>query len=249
LGWASAAGPIPLEVEDVAGKTRSVALEVPAKRLPRDAFRSEVPRCGEPLPLCQRNRDKVMWSERLPDGKTMYCQLNGIGHGSMSLHDFCERLFQEVEEPQVERLILDLRWNGGGNTFLNPPLLNGIIRSQKFRKPGSLFVVMGRHTFSAAINTLIELEQRTTAILVGEPISSPPNFVGENVSVGLPYSRWAISISDLAWQTSFPMDYRVWVAPRLYAPPTAEAFRAHRDPALDAIMEHLAQTSQAPGSR
>ncbi len=99
-------------------------------------------------------------------------------------------------------------------------------------------MVIGRNTFSAALNTSDEIERRTNAILVGEPTCSPPNFVGESVRVVLPYSRWPISISDLSWQTSYPMDYRVWLSPALYAPPTAEAFRAHRDPALEAIADY-----------
>ncbi|MEX0678579.1 MAG: tetratricopeptide repeat protein [Pirellulales bacterium] len=249
LGIVPAEGPISIEVEDVAGTTRRAELAVLPKRPQRGTFSFQVPGCQEPLPISLRNMTKTMWYELLPDGKTMYCQLNGIGHGEMSFMKFFEGLFVEVEKPEVERLILDLRWNGGGNTFLNPPLVNGIIRSAKFREPGNLFVVMGRNTFSAALNTLDDLERRTTAILVGEPTSSPPNFVGESVQVVLPYSRWPISISDLSWQTSFPMDYRVWIPPTLYAPPTAEAFRAHRDPALEAIMDFLAQDPQPTRSR
>jgi hypothetical protein len=129
---------------------------------------------------------------------------------------------------------------------LNPPLIEGLIRSAKFRRPGNLFVIIGRGTFSAALNTSDELERRTTAILVGEPTSSPPNFVGESVQVVLPYTKWPVSISDLWWQTSLPMDYRVWLAPQIYAPPSAELFRTHRDPAREAIDDFLARTkSQA----
>jgi hypothetical protein len=244
LGWAPADGAIPLEVADVAGKTRRVELEVFPKRPARGSLMYQVPGCGDPPPVCLRHMDKTMWHEVLPDGKTLYCQLNGIGHGDVTFQKYFERLFEESQKPEIERLVLDLRWNNGGNTFLNPPLVNGIIRCDKFRQPGSLFVVMGRNTFSAALNTLDELERRTSAILVGEPTSSPPNFVGETVPVVLPYSGWPISVSDLWWQTSFPMDYRVWVAPALYAPPTAEAFRAHRDPALEAIFDFVAKNAK-----
>jgi hypothetical protein len=40
------------------------------------------------------------------------------------------------------------------------------------------------------------------------------------------------------------MDYRVWVAPALHAPPTAKAFRAHRDPALEAIFDFAATNAK-----
>jgi len=39
--------------------------------------------------------------------------------------------------------------------------LRCIIRSDKLQQPGKLFVIIGRHTFSAAQNTTSELERRT----------------------------------------------------------------------------------------
>ena len=242
-GWAEAEEPCSIQIEDTAGETRSVALRAIEKRLSRGTFSRQVPGGDEPLPRYLRHVDKTMWHELLPDGKTMYCQLNGIGHARVSFKTYFDRLFDEIENSEAQRLILDLRLNGGGNTFLNPPLINGILRSEKLQKPRSLFVIMGRGTFSAALNTLDDLERRTGAILVGEPTSSPPNFIGERIAVELPYSGWTLSISDLSWQTSFPMDYRVWVSPTLFAPPTAAAFRAHRDPALEAIQQQLAGDS------
>ena len=60
----------------------------------------------------------------------------------------------------------------------------------------------------------------------------------------LPYSKMTGSISDLYWQSSWPMDYRTWIAPQLYAPPTFATYATNRDPALDAI---LACGEQIPG--
>jgi hypothetical protein len=34
------------------------------------------------------------------------------------------------------------------------------------------------------------------------------------------------------------MDYRTWVAPLLYAPPSFELYKANRDPALEAILAY-----------
>lgn len=240
LGWAAEDAPVSIRVEDATGQTRDVELEPPEKRPLRGSYVRTVPNVAAPVPLYLRHLDQLMWHEVLPDGETVYCQLNGITNGRVSLKSFCQRLFKVVEQPEIKQLVLDLRFNGGGNTFLNPPLIDGLIRSDKLREPGRLFVVVGRNTFSAALNTLDEIERRTPAIVVGEPTSSPPNFVGETVSVVLPYSRWRMSISDLSWQTSQPMDYRVWVSPTLYAPPTAVDFLAHRDPALEVVTQFIA---------
>ena len=51
-------------------------------------------------------------------------------------------------------------------------------------------MIIGRDTFSAAQNTISELERRTKAILVGEPTGSSPNFIGESLAIPLPYSGW-----------------------------------------------------------
>jgi tetratricopeptide (TPR) repeat protein len=240
LGLAPAEGPVAIKVEDARGQIRDVQLSAQQQPLRREDYVFAVPGCADAVPHCLRNRHEMFWHEILPGSKTMYCQLNGIGHGKQLFHKYVEKLFAEIESTGIERLVLDLRWNGGGNTFLNPALIECVLRSGKFRKPGNLFVIVGRNTFSAAINTTVDLERRTTAILVGEPPSSPPNFVGESVEVVLPASRWPLSISDLWWQTSYPMDYRQMVTPQIYAPPTAAALRAHRDPAMEAIEAYIA---------
>jgi hypothetical protein len=45
-----------------------------------------------------------------------------------------------------------------------------------------------------------------------------------------------VNVSDLYWQSSWPTDYRTWIAPQLYRPPTFAAYRANRDLALEAIL-------------
>jgi hypothetical protein len=135
-------------------------------------------------------------------------------------------------------LIIDLRRNAGGNTFLHRPLLLGLIRNEKINQRGKLFVIIGRNTFSAAMNASTMIEDYTNAIFVGEPTGASPNFVGETTLVTLPHSQLQFSISDLYWQTSWPMDHRHWIAPRLYIPPSFAAYRINRDPALEAILAY-----------
>jgi hypothetical protein len=99
-------------------------------------------------------------------------------------------------------------------------------------------VIIGRQTFSAAMNGAAEIERHTNAIFVGEPTGSSPNFVGETIPVNLPYSKMRGSISDLYWQSSVAMDYRTWISPLVYAPPSFVVYAANRDPAMEAIMAY-----------
>ena len=98
-----------------------------------------------------------------------------------------------------------------------------------------LFVIIGRRTFSAAENAAAYLERHLHPVFVGEPTGGKPNSVGDEVPFTLPYSSTIVNISDVFWQSGWPQDHRIWIAPGLYAPPTIAALRSGRDPALEAI--------------
>lgn len=247
LGVMSPEGPIAIEVVDALGKQRHVELSAIEKVADSAVWHRQVPGCQSPLPLSLTSLGKVYSMQLVSEQKLLYCQLNGIGtDNAKSLSDFCKQLFAEAEKPEVETLVIDLRYNGGGNTFMNQPLIDGILRSDKLNQPGKTFVIIGRTTFSAAQNTTSDLERRTKALLVGEPTGSCPNFIGESIAVPLPYSGLVLSPSDLWWQHSMAMDYRVWTPPHLYAPPTAAAYRAHRDLAMEAIAAYREQAVKKP---
>jgi hypothetical protein len=196
-----------------------------------------------PLPLYLRNCGANYWFEHQPEDSLTYFQLNSIADDpDEPLSAFVERLFTSVAENKSERLVLDLRWNGGGNTGLIRPLLHRLLRCEHINRPGALFVVIGRATFSAAQNLATLIGEHTAALFVGEPTGSSPNFVGETAPFRLPYSRLEVNVSDLYWQTSWPTDHRRWIAPDIYAPPTITSYLANRDPAMEAILacrEHL----------
>ncbi len=197
---------------------------------------------GSP-PLHLRHRELPYWFEYLPAADLVYFQYNAvIDHPAEPFAAFCDRLFAFIAARQPARLVIDMRWNGGGNTFLSQSLLHHLIRNPEISRRGALFVIIGRLTFSAAQNTATAIGRETEPIFVGEPTGSRPNFNGETIPFELPYSKLRANVGDLFWQTSWPEDYRTWIAPDIYAPPTFEAFRRNDDPAMDAILalrEHL----------
>jgi hypothetical protein len=131
--------------------------------------------------------------------------------------------------------VIDIRENTGGNGDLNRSPVQQILRRPALDRRDRLFVIIGRRTFSAAQNMATYFERFTNAIFVGEPTGSSPNFVGEEVPITLPYSKVMANVSHLFWQSSWPQDQRIWLAPEIYLPPTFAAFRAGRDPALEAL--------------
>src|SRR5262245_24627901 len=192
---------------------------------------------GEPLPMYLKNTASNYWFEYQPGTKVLYFQFNAVANdANESLAAFAERLFRFINGHDVSKFVIDLRWNNGGNTALIPPLLNRVIRSDIVDERGKLFVIIGRRTFSAAQNAATYFERYTNATFVGEPTGSSPNFVGEEMPFTLPYSKIVANVSDLFWKTGWPIDYRTWIAPQIYTPPTFANYRAGRDPAMEAIM-------------
>lgn len=235
---------IPLAIVSPSGDQRTVTVEADASfpdiwnEFPK-TWITYAEALGTPLPLYLKNTTSNYWFEYDPTSKVIYFQFNRvINDPNESLAAFSDRLFRFINEHDVSKLIIDMRWNNGGNTFLSRPLLNRIIRSDKVDQPGKLFVIIGRRTFSAAQNTATYFERYTNAIFVGEPTGSSPNFVGEETPFTLPYSKIVANVSDLYWESSWPQDHRKWIAPQIYLPPTFAAYRTNRDPALEAALSY-----------
>jgi hypothetical protein len=248
LGLQTQTDKLIVTVRNADGKTRTVEVGV-ADRDPNFSRIAGHPNwttvfagSTDPPPLYLKDRRTNYWFETLPgQPKTLYFQYNLVVNGQAETHrQFLDRLFKFIDDNAIEKLIIDMRWNNGGNTLLMQPLINGLIRRNKIDQVGNLFVIVGRFTYSAAINVAASLEANTNAILVGEPTPTGPNFIGESNIITLPYSGLRVSISDLYWQNTWSMDTRTWIAPLLYVPLTFEAFKAKRDPSLEAILAYPA---------
>ena len=196
-------------------------------------------RNGKKPPPSQRREGPYSFTF-LPDeetGKTLYFLYTSVANDVKEPFDaFCQRMFAAARERGAEKIIVDVRRNFGGNSFLLAPLFQGIGENERFHRRGGLFVIAGRGTFSAAMNCAAYLERNANAIFAGEPTGTSPNFVGETVIVRLPHSGLPVGVSDLYWQGSWPMDRRPWIPPLLYAPPTFADYRLNRDAALEAVL-------------
>jgi tetratricopeptide (TPR) repeat protein len=241
------ASSVDLKIRDMKGNLKTVNVKADTTQpniwntLPNPATWVNLPQTlAGKMPLYLKDMGNAHWWEAVPEMNMVYCQVNKIRNTpEQSFAQFVQRLFRFYDSTQAEKLVIDMRWNNGGNTMLVRPLIDSIIRRPELNKRGNLYVIIGRRTYSAAQNTATYLERFTNPIFVGEPTGSSPNFVGEEEPLILPYSKTIINVSDLYWQSSFPFDKRTWIAPLLYAPPGFEYFKANRDPAMEAILEYV----------
>lgn len=191
-----------------------------------------------PKPLYLKDQRNQYWMEHLQDSKMLYVQFNEIQNkDDENIEAFFNKIFDFIDKNPVDKFVLDLRLNGGGNNFLNKPVVIGLIKS-KINERGKFFVITGRQTFSAAQNLVNELEKYTNAIFVGEPTGNNPNQYGDPVTVTLPNSKLPVRISTLLWQDAGPRDKRKWTAPEIFTDITFNDYRNNIDPALQAVLNY-----------
>jgi tetratricopeptide (TPR) repeat protein len=196
-------------------------------------------------PLWLKDPNNKFWFEYLPENRIVYAQINQVGDkDSETLADFSKRLFAFVESNSVEKLVLDLRLNRGGNGTLLLPLETAIIKS-KVNQRGKLFATIGRSTWSASQFLLNNLEKYTNVIFVGEPSGSKGNTYGDSRKITLPNSGMTVRVSVYYWQDWVPWDTRQWTAPNLTAELSAADYRANQDTALNAIVHYSPRKSLA----
>lgn len=151
--------------------------------------------------------------------------------------DFTRECFAAMENSSADRLILDVRRNGGGNNFWPEALRKRILRS-RFNRPGALYVLISPFTFSAAQNPTTRLERDSFALFVGEPTGGAPNHYGDAQPFVGEASGLTSIVSTLPWFDSYPQDQRPWILPDLPAPVTFADARGGVDRALDIAMTH-----------
>ena len=114
--------------------------------------------------------------------------------------------------------------------------MTGIIESKKINKPGKLFVIIGRRTFSACQNLVNELSNYTNALFVGEPTAENINFYGDTRRVELPKTKTSAFLSFAWWQDKPQWENAPWLAPQVAVDMSFDEYRSNKDPMLEACL-------------
>ena len=170
------------------------------------------------------------------EGRTLVIAFDRLFASKDSILAFVREALAATESPAIERVILDLRRNDGGDNRLGEGLRKHLERS-RFNRPGGLYVLIGPHTFSAAQNLTSRIERETWAMFVGEPSGGAPNHEGD--AAPFQGDGFTAYVSTLPWHDSHPYDNRVWTMPDLLAPLRFADWTAGADRAMEAAFAHV----------
>ncbi len=188
---------------------------------------------GEP-PLFQREPNTPYSATALEDGSVIYFRYNQcVNDPKKPFSKFAEELKGMLAQPEVKRLIIDLRNNGGGNSAILDPFI-GWLKGSRFNRKGSLYVLVGRPTFSSAILNAARLRSETAATLAGEPTGGKPNHFGEVKGFELPNSKIVVSYSTKRFHPF--KDDPTTIVPDLVLEPASADYLKGLDPVLPAVL-------------
>jgi len=218
-----------------------------AKKLPLELSAGNLMEMFGRFPLAPRagarwleGHDASWRLETLEAEHALYVQFNEVAARSssgQSLSEFAAEIVRRVEEQKLTRVIVDVRANGGGDNTTFGPLIKAL-QNPAINRPGVLFGLTGRYTFSAAGNFVSVLERDTKAILIGEPTGGAPNQYGDAETVALPnHQTVLVRVSTRYHAFGKPDDTRLTHEPRQRVLLRSDDYFAGRDPVLQAALD------------
>ena len=184
-------------------------------------------------------RPDFYWFEHVPEHKSVYVRYDRCANDPKKLVLlFSKELFEFLDghEADVERVIIDLRRNGGGNSLVFAPVIAGLAARDRFARDGRLVVLMGPRTFSSGMMNALQLKQRAGAVLLGRPTGQKPNSFGEIKSFPLPNLGATVYYSTKRF-TMIAGDDPPSLMPDVLVEPTADDYFSGRDVALERALE------------
>jgi hypothetical protein len=187
------------------------------------------------LPLYRQRPNERYWWVHLPADRTVYVKYNRCEDAG-AFKRLVDSAMVAIDSAKPLRVVIDLRDNSGGDSRVVRPLIEALRARPDVNRKDALFVIIGRATFSSGLFAANDFRKQTHATLVGEPSGERANHYGEVGFFRLPNSGLAISYSTKLHRLvegegeSFDPD--------VLAPPTAEAYIAGLDPAMQWILAH-----------
>jgi serine/threonine protein kinase len=191
--------------------------------------------------LCDQHPKAFYWYEYLDETHTLYIAYNQcMNDPNKPFEDLARDLFAVADSRPVERVIVDLRFNGGGSSSVIKPLVDGLMSRTNLTARGHLYTLIGSRTFSSGLMAAMDFRSDLHAILIGEPTGNKPNHCGQQEDFSLPNSTLLVHYATKHFHLMQDADPST-LAPDITVPSTLDDFLAGRDPVLEAALHHSFQ--------
>ncbi|WP_310831044.1 hypothetical protein [Paenibacillus pedocola] len=188
--------------------------------------------------LSSINSKRIYSFTNLSAEQTLYVAYNSCAEDSeYPVKRFVQDIKTSLKTSPVQKVIVDLRANSGGNSSVIHPLMTSLLQDPVLKN--HVLVLIGRGTASSAMLNAYEFRENLQAKLLGEPTNGDPNKPGEVQLLQLPETGLTVTYStsefhfsdsaDDALMPDIPVDY------------TITDYREGNDPVLSAALAYRFQ--------
>jgi hypothetical protein len=186
------------------------------------------------IPLYLSDRETLYWFRYLGEPRALYIQYNSCQEmKTLSFAGFTKQAMEAADQHKVDKVIVDLRHNGGGNSEVIRPLLVALDKRPQLRRKGHLFVLTSIATFSSGLLNTLTLQRRFHAVVAGQTSSQSLNSYGDIRSFKLPNSGLDVWYCTKYFKLAPGKEL---LEPDLPVPLTAADYFAGRDAVLEAVL-------------
>lgn len=139
--------------------------------------------------IFEQFREDYYWYEYLNDDKVLYFKYNVCENMKKTFKDFNNKMFESIKDYDIEKFVIDLRHNYGGNSAIINPFLESIQKLASDNPLMKIYVITGRQTFSSGVMAVMDIKEKVPVIIVGESTGGSPNSYGEVENFKLPNSK------------------------------------------------------------
>ena len=232
--------------EDEKGSRRSLTLAGLADPR-RIAWVTWMAHAKIPIPVARQDPAANYWFRYLADSRTLLFRYNRCTEmDTLPFAEFARRMFAVLDRSPVDRVIVDLRANSGGNSQVIAPFRDPLLANPDRARKDRLFVLIGRRTFSSGSMNAAQFARNAT--LVGQGTGGGMDSYGETRTFRLTHSRLLVRYSTkfFAMTKEYPWTARnpLTLEPDISAPLTWADYRAGRDAALELAIAASPQSNE-----
>lgn len=128
------------------------------------------------------------------NNETFYIQYNSCEEDkNLPIADFAKQIEEKLATKNYKKVIIDLRYNTGGNSMVFTPVITKVMQAKKQYKL-DLYTLISNTTFSSGLINAIDF-MNIGAVLVGEPTGGNVVSYGDIQSFKLPNSSFQVTYS------------------------------------------------------
>lgn len=188
----------------------------------------------------KRDKKKLYFKEEIAKD-TLYIQYNSCKQDeNLPMKEFAKQVEEDIAKNGYKKVVVDLRYNGGGSDGVIMPLMYALEENMK-QKGLSVYALTGSNTFSSALINAVQFKE-IGATIVGTNTGGSVDHFGEVDIFELPNSKIQVRYSNKYFELSTllkeaePYDMES-LKPDVYKEQTREDYLQGKDTAIEYILQ------------